>query len=130
MLLLIDGFVCGWLQDDFYLNLVDWSSQNMLAVGLGSSVYLWSAQNSKVTRLVDVGPDDLITSVAWTVRVGAVLLLTMAMVDDDDDDDDGDDDGDAGDDDDDVDVDGDDVNDDGDDVDDVDDDDDGAGHTS
>jgi cell division cycle 20-like protein 1 (cofactor of APC complex) len=37
------------LQDDFYLNLVDWSSQNMLAVGLGTCVYLWSASNSKVT---------------------------------------------------------------------------------
>ncbi|XP_071628343.1 fizzy-related protein homolog [Temnothorax longispinosus] len=31
------------LQDDFYLNLVDWSSQNVLSVGLGSCVYLWSA---------------------------------------------------------------------------------------
>ena len=36
------------LQDDFYLNLVDWSSQNVLAVGLGSCVYLWSACTSKV----------------------------------------------------------------------------------
>ena len=31
------------LQDDFYLNLVDWSSHNVLAVGLGTCVYLWSA---------------------------------------------------------------------------------------
>jgi len=29
------------LQDDFYLNLLDWSNQNMLAVGLSSCVYLW-----------------------------------------------------------------------------------------
>lgn len=36
------------LQDDFYLNLVDWSAQNVLAVGLGSCVYLWSACTSKV----------------------------------------------------------------------------------
>jgi hypothetical protein len=36
------------LQDDFYLNLVDWSSQNVLAVGLGTCVYLWSACTSKV----------------------------------------------------------------------------------
>ena len=35
------------LADDFYLNLVDWSAQNVLAVGLGSCVYLWSAANSK-----------------------------------------------------------------------------------
>jgi cell division cycle 20-like protein 1 (cofactor of APC complex) len=36
------------LQDDFYLNLVDWSALNVLAVGLGSCVYLWSACTSKV----------------------------------------------------------------------------------
>ncbi len=36
------------LQDDFYLNLVDWSAQNVLAVGLGTCVYLWSACTSKV----------------------------------------------------------------------------------
>jgi len=56
------------LQDDFYLNLVDWSSQNVLAVGLGSCVYLWSACTSKVTKLCDLGPEDLITSVAWSQR--------------------------------------------------------------
>lgn len=38
------------LQDDFYLNLVDWSAQNVLAVGLGSCVYLWSACTSQVSR--------------------------------------------------------------------------------
>lgn len=36
------------LQDDFYLNLVDWSSNNVLAVGLGNCVYLWNACSSKV----------------------------------------------------------------------------------
>jgi len=40
------------LQDDFYLNLVDWSSQNVLAVGLGTCVYLWSASNSKVSLML------------------------------------------------------------------------------
>lgn len=29
--------------------------QNVLAVGLGTCVYLWSACTSKVTRLVDLG---------------------------------------------------------------------------
>jgi hypothetical protein len=37
------------LQDDFYLNLVDWSSQNVLAVALGPSMYLWSACTAKVS---------------------------------------------------------------------------------
>lgn len=43
------------LQDDFYLNLVDWSPQNVLAVGLGSCVYLWSACTSKVGSLMLFG---------------------------------------------------------------------------
>ena len=36
------------LQDDFYLNLLDWSSQNVLSVGLGTAVYLWSACTCQV----------------------------------------------------------------------------------
>jgi cell division cycle 20-like protein 1 (cofactor of APC complex) len=45
------------------------SSQNVLAVGLGSSVYLWSACTSKVTRLVDLAAsEDLVTSVSWAQR--------------------------------------------------------------
>eukprot|EP00804_Cyclotella_cryptica_P001743 CCRYP_009106-RB/>CCRYP_009106-RB protein AED:0.06 eAED:0.06 QI:650/0.75/0.8/1/0.5/0.4/5/142/846 len=55
------------LQDDFYLNLVDWGPQNMLAVGLGSTVYLWYASTSQVTKLVDLSStDDGVTSVAWS----------------------------------------------------------------
>jgi len=46
------------LQDDFYLNLVDWSSTNNLAVGLSNCIYIWSASNSKVTKLHDLGPRD------------------------------------------------------------------------
>lgn len=42
------------LQDDFYLNLVDWSSQNVLSVGLGTCVYLWSACTSQVCTMVAV----------------------------------------------------------------------------
>lgn len=56
------------LQDDFYLNLVDWSSQNVLAVGLGSCVYLWSACTCKVTKLIDLAPNDMVCSVAWSQR--------------------------------------------------------------
>lgn len=56
------------LQDDFYLNLVDWSSHNVLAVGLANCVYLWSACTSKVTRLCDLGPQDTVCSVSWTQR--------------------------------------------------------------
>ena len=33
------------LQDDFYLNLVDWSSSNILAVGLHNAVYIYSIRD-------------------------------------------------------------------------------------
>lgn len=57
------------LQDDFYLNLVDWSSMNMLSVGLASCVYLWSACNSSVTKLCDLASEqDMVTSVQWSER--------------------------------------------------------------
>ncbi|KAF5478362.1 hypothetical protein F2P56_004927 [Juglans regia] len=53
------------LQDDFYLNLVDWSAHNVLAVGLGNCVYLWNACSSKVTKLCDLGIDESVCSVGW-----------------------------------------------------------------
>lgn len=52
------------LQDDFYLNLIDWSGTNQLAVGLGHCIYLWNADTSKVTKLCELG-NDLVTSVGW-----------------------------------------------------------------
>ena len=58
------------LQDDFYLNLVDWSALNVVCVGLGHCVYLWSAHTSQVTRLCDLAADgDSVTSVSWNERV-------------------------------------------------------------
>uniref|UniRef100_A0A453GWF2 CDC20/Fizzy WD40 domain-containing protein n=1 Tax=Aegilops tauschii subsp. strangulata TaxID=200361 RepID=A0A453GWF2_AEGTS len=68
------------LQDDFYLNLVDWSSQNMLAVGLGTCVYLWSASSSKVTKLCDLGPRDSVCAVHWT-REGSYLAVGTSLGD-------------------------------------------------
>lgn len=57
------------LQDDFYLNLVDWSSQNILAVALGPCVYLWSACSSQVTKLCDLSStEDTVTAVSWAQR--------------------------------------------------------------
>lgn len=36
------------LVDDFYLNLLDWSSENILAAGLGNCVYILNLYTSKV----------------------------------------------------------------------------------
>ena len=57
------------LADDFYLNLVDWGNINVLGVGLGHCVYLWSAHTSKVTKLCDFTTrNDPITSIAWVQK--------------------------------------------------------------
>lgn len=56
------------LQDDFYLNLVDWSSANTLAVALAQHVYIWNANTSSVCELVDLGERNRVTSVAWSQK--------------------------------------------------------------
>jgi|TARA_B110001450_G_C17651476_1_gene493473 cell division cycle 20-like protein 1 (cofactor of APC complex) len=56
------------LQDDFYLNLVDWSASNVLAVGLNRAVYIWSACTSQVKKLCELPVDNSITSVGWSNR--------------------------------------------------------------
>ncbi|KAI8089067.1 cell cycle regulatory protein [Halteromyces radiatus] len=55
------------LQDDFYLNLVDWGPDDCLAVGLGTCVYLWDANTSRVTKLCDFMTEQ-VTSVSWAQR--------------------------------------------------------------
>lgn len=60
------------IQDDFYLNLVDWSSQDLLAVGLANSVYIWNARTSQVTRVAELAPGDAVSSISWNQR-GNVL---------------------------------------------------------
>ncbi|XP_059155274.1 cell division cycle protein 20 homolog [Physella acuta] len=54
--------------DDYYLSLIDWSSQNMLAVALGSSVYLWNASKGEITLLLQLSEvgGDYVSCVNWT----------------------------------------------------------------
>jgi len=66
------------LNDDFYLNLVDWSPSNQLAVGLSSVLYLWSATTGKVSKLHDLGSGDIYTSVAW-ISGGEGLAAATSM---------------------------------------------------
>lgn len=56
------------LMDDFYLNLVDWSSDNDLVVGLHNSVFIWSANKSRVQKLTEYGDDNYVSSVNWNMK--------------------------------------------------------------
>jgi len=54
------------LVDDYYLNLVSWGMNNILAVALGQCVYLWDASTGGIEHLLTLeGPDDYVTSVSW-----------------------------------------------------------------
>ncbi|KAF7147427.1 hypothetical protein RHSIM_Rhsim03G0220500 [Rhododendron simsii] len=54
------------LLDDYYLNLLDWGSSNVLAIALGSTVYLWDATDGATSELVTVDDENgPVTSVKW-----------------------------------------------------------------
>lgn len=52
--------------DDYYLNLLDWSCNNQVAIGLGQSVYVWSADSGNVAPLIEDIPDTYISSLKWS----------------------------------------------------------------
>ena len=43
--------------DDFYLNLVSWSTPNVFGIALGENIYLWAANTCIVPHL-GVARDD------------------------------------------------------------------------
>ncbi|ETB58938.1 hypothetical protein YYC_03688 [Plasmodium yoelii 17X] len=42
------------LEDNFYLNLLDWSKRNMIAVGLNDKLYMWNSYTCKKYELFDL----------------------------------------------------------------------------
>ena len=58
------------LIDDFYLNLVDWSSHNDIAAGLGNAVGLWSSNQTQHSILCSYEDNDengkYVSSVIWS----------------------------------------------------------------
>ncbi|GAA6028194.1 hypothetical protein JCM8097_006907 [Rhodosporidiobolus ruineniae] len=73
--------------DDYYLNLLDWSSTNLVAIGLAESVYVWNAATGDVTELCHVGSggdastlsegDEYVCSVKFT-EDGSHLAVGLA----------------------------------------------------
>lgn len=54
------------LQDDFYLNLLDWSDNNQIAVALDTSLYVWSGCSTEVSKLYETNQiNDYLCSVAF-----------------------------------------------------------------
>ncbi|XP_028283650.1 cell division cycle protein 20 homolog [Parambassis ranga] len=63
------------LRNDFYLNLFDWSSQNLLAVALNNNVYLWNATQGDIIFLMKLEcEEDYVCSLNWT-KDGSYLAI-------------------------------------------------------
>jgi cell division cycle protein 20 (cofactor of APC complex) len=67
------------LRSDFYLNVLDWSSQNVIAIALGETVYLWNANDGTIHELLSTTlPNDYISSLSWSSD-GIHLSVGTAM---------------------------------------------------
>ena len=53
------------LVDDYYLNLLDWSSANLVTIGLDRAVYVWLATTNKTDKIHEIDQGGSISSVAW-----------------------------------------------------------------
>jgi cell division cycle 20-like protein 1 (cofactor of APC complex) len=63
------------IEDDFYLNLLDWSALNVIAVGLQGNVYLFNAQTSHVSQLCALPGGETVASVCWSADRPQVLAV-------------------------------------------------------
>jgi cell division cycle protein 20 (cofactor of APC complex) len=64
------------LMDDYYCNLLSWSADNILAVALGQTVYLWNAESGDIQELCSLeGTTTHISSVAWVEQGGSFLAV-------------------------------------------------------
>jgi len=65
------------LRDDFYLHLVDWSKQDVVAVGLDNKLYTWNAKFSEVSFISDLEDyDNYYSSLSY--NVDGQLLISCA----------------------------------------------------
>ncbi|XP_042512566.1 cell division cycle 20.5, cofactor of APC complex-like isoform X1 [Macadamia integrifolia] len=63
------------LKGDYYLNILDWGHNNILAVALGSEVYLWNANNGHIHKLQPtIIEDHYPTSVAWSEDANTMAI--------------------------------------------------------
>jgi hypothetical protein len=66
------------LQDDFYLNVVDWASNDILGVGLQNTLYTLTSSASNVTKLLDLPLSVEISSLAFN-PLGTLLSVGLSL---------------------------------------------------
>ncbi|ETL29656.1 hypothetical protein, variant 1 [Phytophthora nicotianae] len=65
------------LMNDYYLNLLSWGSNNILAVALGQCVYLWNAVSGEISELMGLDGDEYVSSVQWSDAAGGSSHLAI-----------------------------------------------------
>lgn len=53
------------LQDDYYINVVDWSATNNLAVGLANIAYVWNFETNEVNKILELEEENFISCIKW-----------------------------------------------------------------
>ncbi|XP_019857925.1 PREDICTED: cell division cycle 20.2, cofactor of APC complex-like [Amphimedon queenslandica] len=63
--------------NDFYLNVLDWSKKNVVAVALKEKVYLWYGETQEVEQLQGIGYEGvMITALSWAEK-GRFLAIGL-----------------------------------------------------
>ncbi|XP_075711042.1 cell division cycle protein 20 homolog B [Rhinoderma darwinii] len=63
------------LRNDYYLNLLDWNSDNLVALGLKSSAYIWNTENNSIAQTILLySPSTYVSSVSW-ISAGSSLAV-------------------------------------------------------
>ncbi|KAH9387399.1 cell division cycle 20, cofactor of APC complex [Nematocida major] len=61
--------------NDYYLNLLDWSRDDLVSLGLSEQLYLWSARTKSVSHLVDAPENHHISGLSFS-REGLLAVGT------------------------------------------------------
>ncbi|KAK9841266.1 hypothetical protein WJX74_002821 [Apatococcus lobatus] len=69
------------LVDDYYLNLLDWGSNNSVAIALEAGVYLWNASSGGISTLMQCQEEDeYVTSVSWAADGKHIAVGTSSSI--------------------------------------------------
>ncbi|OXB80159.1 UNVERIFIED_CONTAM: hypothetical protein H355_011617 [Colinus virginianus] len=63
------------LRNDYYLNILDWNLENLIAVALGSAAYIWNGRTLQGIECIDLNSSSkYISSLAW-IKEGTCLAI-------------------------------------------------------
>ncbi|CAG8486388.1 6393_t:CDS:10 [Ambispora gerdemannii] len=64
------------IRDDFYLNVLDWSSTNFIGVALDNEVFLYNVRSPSVTTLAQLKYPEYVSSVNWSIEGTHIAIGT------------------------------------------------------